>query len=84
MNEAIDDPADRPITAPEPTITPKRYYMVHCQTGRPPTKMHERQWEAEAEAKRLAEKQPGEIFNVLEVIGSYWQAPNVEYMKWPQ
>jgi len=70
------------IESLEPAWKPRRYWMVHCPEGLPPKKMHETGTDAHEEAIRLAEKEPGKVFSVLEVIESYWQRPQVQSVNW--
>mgnify|MGYP001609484241 FL=1 len=66
----------------EAPFKPMRYWMVHSPAGHPTKIMHETMADAAAEARRLAEKHPGDVFNVLEVVYAYWQPPRVECVDW--
>lgn len=49
-----------------------RYYMIHKPNGgSTPSKVHTTPAEAQEEAKRLAQKHPGDLFVVLESALGY-------------
>lgn len=50
------------------------FYLVWNTARGVPTKMHKQRVDAEAEAKRLAEKHPGDVFYICATMG-YAQAP---------
>lgn len=51
--------------------TVEKYWMVHNLNGHGPTKKHYNRDEAIEESKRLAEKELGQVFCVLECISAY-------------
>lgn len=48
----------------------KKFYMVWCEIGNPPTVKHETHDKACREAERLATFNPGRTFHVLECVTS--------------
>ena len=48
----------------------KPYYYIFNTSVGPPTKRHETLEEALKEAERLAQKQPGHAFEILQCIGT--------------
>jgi hypothetical protein len=48
----------------------KTFWLVWCDGGGTPTVKHATRIEAKAEAERLARRNEGRTFHVLEVIGS--------------
>ncbi|MFC0305156.1 hypothetical protein ACFSTI_20875 [Rhizorhabdus histidinilytica] len=46
-----------------PPIPP--FYVVWCEDGASPTRKHDREYQAEQEAKRLSRENPGKKFCVL-------------------
>jgi hypothetical protein len=47
----------------------KSYFMVWRNDGTSPTKKHDTESEARAEAERLAFKHPGDIFTIMQSLG---------------
>jgi len=47
----------------------KPFWMIYNLTrGGPPTRIHAEPWVADAEARRLAQKHPGDIFVILQAV----------------
>ncbi len=46
------------------------FWLVWCEKGNVPIRKHETRVEAEAEAERLARKQPGDVFIILQAVQS--------------
>lgn len=49
----------------------RRYWMVHCPEYGPPTVRHPSEAAARDEAKRLARRNPGCVFYVLEAVDAF-------------
>ena len=60
----------------------KKFWMVYGGYQSNPTKKHETELEARNEAERLARKQPGQQFYILEVI-AICQTKDLEWIELP-